>query len=179
MAQKPVPIILVGKGNEIGRGVIESLKPDYEGNKTPLRPSLLPPISSPAPCPYHTNLPPVVSYITSREASIAEIPFILNGKAPPDPSTTLGSGNLADRPVVIVTGGAFTEGFDDLHDAVEYACGPTGSGLIWLKSDTSKPGPGVFTAEYPKSVAERVKSKMGELMEGGEIHHVEGSVHFY
>lgn len=36
MSQKPVPIILIGKGEDIGRGVIEALMPDYEGDKNPL-----------------------------------------------------------------------------------------------------------------------------------------------
>lgn len=36
MSQKSVPIILIGKGEDIGRGVIQALMPDYEGDKNPL-----------------------------------------------------------------------------------------------------------------------------------------------
>lgn len=54
MSQKPVPIILIGKGEDIGRGVIQALMPDYEGDKNPLAthspiPQLGSPSSSPAP----------------------------------------------------------------------------------------------------------------------------------
>lgn len=120
-----------------------------------------------------------MAYILSREACIAEIPSILNGKPPPDPSSTIGTGNLSDRPVAIVVGGGFTEGFDNLRDAVEDACGPLGSGLIWLKNDAGKPGLGVLGARYPEAVAERVKDVLGGLMEEGKVQHVEGSVHLY
>lgn len=60
---------------------------------------------------------------------------------------------------------------------MEDACGPSGSGVVWLKNDTRRPGPGPFTPEYPGTVAERVKEVMGGLMEG--VRHVEGSVHHY
>lgn len=60
--------------------------------------------------------------------------------------SSLGTGNPAQRPVAIATGGAYTATFDELHDAVEAACGPKRSGLLWLKNDTSKPGPSAMGA---------------------------------
>lgn len=42
MSQKPVPIIIVGKDEGIGRGAIEALKPDYEGDEKNLLPVVHP-----------------------------------------------------------------------------------------------------------------------------------------
>lgn len=115
----------------------------------------------------------------TKEACAAEIPAILRGQSPANPSSTIGTGNIAERPVAVILGGGFTSVFDEVHDAVEAACGPEGSRLVWLKNDTEKPGPGVLGAGYPGSVAERVKGVLGDLAARGKIGTGEGDVHWY
>lgn len=78
----------------------------------------------------------------------------------------MGSGNLTDRPVAIVLGGGYTDVFDEIRDAVEKACGPGGTGLPWLKNDTTKPGLEELGAQYPQSVVARVKGVLNGLEAG-------------
>lgn len=94
---------------------------------------------------------------------MAEIPLILKREVPPNPSSTLGTGNVTDRPVAIALGRGHNEAFEETRDAVEKACGPGSSGLLWLKNDTTKPGPDVLGPEYSQSVADRLKNKLKEV----------------
>ncbi|MBE3048323.1 hypothetical protein IMZ48_38630 [Candidatus Bathyarchaeota archaeon] len=115
----------------------------------------------------------------SPEACIAEIPLILKGESPANPSSTLGTGNVTDRPVAVALGGGHTDVFDETHEAVEKACGPAGSGLVWLKNDTTKPGPFELKAEYGKSVVTRMKDTLAGLKAEGKLGEGKTGVYMY
>ncbi|KAI1844184.1 hypothetical protein JX266_009668 [Neoarthrinium moseri] len=76
-----VPIILCGKTEQIGTGVIENLKPEYE----------------------------VIHFVLTAEAGAEEIPCVLRGQAPPTKSSGLGSGVYDSRPKAIVFGGGYDD----------------------------------------------------------------------
>ncbi|KAF7556393.1 hypothetical protein G7Z17_g1438 [Cylindrodendrum hubeiense] len=87
----PTPIILCGKTEQIGRGVIEGLKPEYE----------------------------VVHFVLTPEAGVKEIPQVLQGKLPDVKSSDIGSGNLTHGVKAVVLGGAYEdEGITVMRDAV-------------------------------------------------------------
>ncbi|KPM36566.1 hypothetical protein AK830_g9984 [Neonectria ditissima] len=76
-----IPIVLCGKTEQIGKGVIAGLQPEYE----------------------------VVHFILSPEAGAKELPQILRGTTPEEKSSDIGSGNLAQGVKAIVLGGAFDD----------------------------------------------------------------------
>ncbi|KAL2880480.1 hypothetical protein SGCOL_004200 [Colletotrichum sp. CLE4] len=137
----PIPIILCGKTEEIGRGVIEGLKPDYE----------------------------VIHFITSSASGAVIIPALLTSKTttppPQHPDTsTIGSGNYASSPRAVVLGGAFDEEAIKMLQKAVAEQGTASRKIPWLRHDGSKaappPGP-----EYGKAMVARVREKLG-LLEG-------------
>lgn len=157
-SQKTIPIILCGKTEAIGRGVVKGLKPDYEG--TP---------HSPASSVQTHLLCVVVQFITGPEAAISEIPTLLQGQLPVSPTSTLGTGNVSVRPKAIVLGGAFVETFEDVKREVEKQMVEIGgSKIAWCMHDASKPHPPIGP-EYGKAVLERCRELLGRLRDGGKL----------
>lgn len=70
-------------------------------------------------------------------------------------------------------GGAYDNNFEEIHDAVEKASGPGGTGVAWLRNDTAKPGPDVLGEQYPQSVVDRIRNVLDGLEAGSN------SVHMY
>lgn len=167
--EKTTPVVLCGKREEIARRVIESLKPEFEGelSRTYGRPSslslLLPRLL-------------VVRYVCTPDACVAEIPTILNGHTPASPSSILGSGNHSDRPVAIIIGGGYSEDFDMVFDSVERTFAHTGSGVAWLRTDMGGPEPDTMENSYAIAAAQRMKVLLTKLRDEGKL----GSgVHWY
>ncbi|KAH7009854.1 hypothetical protein EDB80DRAFT_713992 [Ilyonectria destructans] len=77
----PTPIILCGKTEQIGKGVIDGLKPEYE----------------------------VVHFVLTPEAGAKEIPQVLQGIMPEIKSSDIGSGNLDRGVKAVVLGGAYQD----------------------------------------------------------------------
>ncbi|EXF80551.1 hypothetical protein CFIO01_04258 [Colletotrichum fioriniae PJ7] len=134
----PIPIILCGKTEAIGRGVIEGLKPEYE----------------------------VIHFITSPASGAIIIPALLTSSPPPQhPDTSsIGSGKYTSPPRAIILGGAFDEeAVKSLQNAVVKQ-GTASRKVPWLRHDGNKaappPGP-----EYGKAMVVRVREKLG-LLEG-------------
>lgn len=165
--QKATPVILCGKQEEIARRVIEGLKPEFEGECSRI---------SGGPHSLSFPAPPVVRYICTPDACIAEIPSILNGHTPANPSSILGTGNLGDSPVAIILGGGYNEAFDMVYDSIERTFAQSGSGVAWLRSDMSGPGSDTMGNSYGVAVAQRIKGVLTDLRDEGKL----GSgVHWY
>lgn len=62
---------------------------------------------------------------------------------------------------------------------MEKACGPSGSGLAWLKNDTSKPGPAELKGEYGNSIVKRVKDTLAGLKAEGKLGAGETATYLY
>lgn len=171
--QRPIPIIVGGRTEKIGEAVIVGLKPEYEG---------IPPLLRlPIPVTWRVKLtphPPVVHFVLGA-AAITEIPTFLNGQVPSDPSSTLGSGNLSERPVAVALGGGFVDTFDEVHDGVDKALGASGGGLAWLRHDGSKPGPAPGSPGYGESVAQRIKDTLAGLEGEGKLGGGQAGVYWF
>ncbi|KAH6686638.1 hypothetical protein F5X68DRAFT_261674 [Plectosphaerella plurivora] len=151
---EPIRLIVCGARESIGAGVIAGLKPEYE----------------------------VVQFILTPEAAISEIPLIARGQKPATSSSSIGTGNISEdrRPVAVITGGAYSEGFDELRAKVEGQFdGPEGSGLVWLKHDGSKPAPVPGTPEYGKVIIDRTREALGSVEKKGVLGSGKSEVHLY
>jgi hypothetical protein len=82
--------------------------------------------------------------------------------------------------VAIITGGAYSEGYDEFRAEVEKQFdGPGGSGLIWLRHDGNKPAPTVGTPEYGKAMIERTREQLDALREKGVFGSGKSEVYLY
>ncbi|KAJ8127984.1 hypothetical protein O1611_g5652 [Lasiodiplodia mahajangana] len=75
------PVILCGKTERIGQGVIAGLKPEYD----------------------------VIHFVMTPEAGTIQIPAILQGGQSPPSDSALGSKDYSQTPVAIILGGAFND----------------------------------------------------------------------
>ena len=171
-SQQPTPIILCGKSEHVGAGVVEGLKPEYEG-------PFLNPLYRQLPICGETNQLAVVQFISNTEACISEIPTLLQGQAPSNPSSTLGTGNVSRRPVAVVLGGGYTANFDEIRDGVEAAFPSSGgSGVAWLKHDGTIPAP-PLGPEYSKAILKRTKDVLKGLADDGTLVNGKSEVYLY
>ncbi|KAL0941234.1 uncharacterized protein CTRU02_203997 [Colletotrichum truncatum] len=137
----PIPIIICGKTEQVGSGVIEGLKPEFE----------------------------VIHFVQSPDSGAAIIPAILSGKTPPShpDSSSIGTGNYTVPPRAVVLGSLFDEaGFTTIKNAV--LADPAAKNILWLRNDTSKPGPPIGPG-YPESVIARVREAMARLEKEGKL----------
>ncbi|CAJ2505518.1 Uu.00g129120.m01.CDS01 [Anthostomella pinea] len=79
------PVILCGKTEQIGKGVIAGLKPQYD----------------------------VIHFIMAAEAGAAEIPAILKGESPPCDSA-LGRKDYSKPPVAVICGAGYDDAAIDV-----------------------------------------------------------------
>ncbi|GKT47180.1 uncharacterized protein ColSpa_07361 [Colletotrichum spaethianum] len=140
-----IPIALCGKAERIGRGVIAGLKPEYE----------------------------VIHFITSPASGAVILPALLAAQPPPShPETsTIGSGNYAAAPRVVVLGGAFDEAATAvLQTAVAHARAQSADvrTVPWLRQDSSKPAPPIGP-EYGQAMVVRVKEALARLEGEGKL----------
>ncbi|KAI0469363.1 hypothetical protein F4859DRAFT_487931 [Xylaria cf. heliscus] len=75
------PVILCGKSEQIGQGVIAGLKPEYD----------------------------VIHFVMTRESGAVQIPAILKGKQSPASDSALGSKDYSKPPVAIILGGGYDD----------------------------------------------------------------------
>ncbi|GJC85907.1 hypothetical protein ColLi_08745 [Colletotrichum liriopes] len=152
----PTPVALCGKTEQIGRGVIAGLKPEYEGK---------PPVA---------NTPPKVThFVTSPTSGAVILPALLASRPPPPhPETsTIGSGNYAAAPRAVVLGGAFDDAATAaLREAVAGARAQSAGvrKVPWLRQDSSKPAP-PLGPEYGKAMVVRVKEALARLQGEGKL----------
>ncbi|KAI1305519.1 hypothetical protein F5Y03DRAFT_395051 [Xylaria venustula] len=86
------PLILCGKTEEIGRGVIATLKPEYD----------------------------VIHFVMSPDGGAVQIPAILKGEQSPPSESALGSKDYSKPPIAIILGGAFDDaGIETMMKASE------------------------------------------------------------
>ncbi|RYC53934.1 hypothetical protein CHU98_g12276 [Xylaria longipes] len=74
-----VPVILCGKTEQIGQGVIAGLKPEYD----------------------------VIYFVMTPESGVIQIPAILKGDQSPASDSALGSKDYSRPPVAIILGGGY------------------------------------------------------------------------
>ncbi|EEU36379.1 uncharacterized protein NECHADRAFT_97412 [Fusarium vanettenii 77-13-4] len=148
----PIPIILCGKTEGIGRAVIAALKPEIE----------------------------VVHFVLAGESGQTIIPPLLAGESPPShpESSTIGSGNYAQVPRAILLGGAFDEGtIATLRDAVKATSGARK--IPWILQDLTLPAPPVGTPEYSALMTKRSKDALLKLDQDGKLDGSHDGIEWY
>lgn len=103
-----------------------------------------------------------------------ELPYLLKGTVPPNPSSTLGSGNWSSPPQALLIGGAYQD--KDVEDVVKLAKSTDGAMEIpWLRIDSRKmkPPTGEPTPEeaaaYGKAIVQRFKDGLDKLKQEGKL----------
>lgn len=149
----PIPVILCGKTERIGEGVIRELQPEYE----------------------------VIEFIMTPEAGITNIPLLLSGSAPASSLSQLGSKNFSRLPGAIILGAGYDdEAAERMRKAVAEAeaVGTKVKKVPWLRPDTSKPAP-PLGPEYGKALVVRIKELMADLQKQGKLDGGEDGVYWY
>ncbi|PKS08167.1 hypothetical protein jhhlp_005443 [Lomentospora prolificans] len=134
----PIPIICCGKREEVGRIVIEGLKPEIE----------------------------VVHFVLAEDSAAIIIPPILAGQGPPahPELSSIGTGNFSQVPKAVLLGGAFDdETIAKLRDAVNQTAGTRK--VPWLSRDHKKNELTVFDPQYIADAAVVKPSNSEEVSE--------------
>ncbi|KAF2965885.1 hypothetical protein GQX73_g7701 [Xylaria multiplex] len=136
----PVSIVLIGLHAEIGAPIAEGLRPDWE----------------------------VVRMIQSFEAAKADLPYILQGQAPPTaPINSVGSGDYS-RPVrAVIFGRGFTQ--EQAETLYGLYSAEAKEPVLWVAGAAANRGPGT---EPPPGVEKIMVPIFKEILkkgvEGGE-----------
>ncbi|KAM5361426.1 hypothetical protein ACJZ2D_013116 [Fusarium nematophilum] len=153
MAQSgPIPIIVCGKTEAMGRGIIEALKPEIE----------------------------VIHFVLPGESGPAIIPAILAGHPPPShpERSSIGSGNYSEVPRAILFGGAY----DDVtvaHFRDVAKVFPGARSVPWVRQDKTRDAPPVTSPEYPKVIVQRSKDALLQLQKDGKLDGTHGELEWY
>ncbi|KAI1801014.1 hypothetical protein F4811DRAFT_481261 [Daldinia bambusicola] len=154
---RPIPIVVCGKAEIVGKMVIEGLKPEYE----------------------------VILFCLGSKPTAAELPFILRGIPPPTPSSSIGSGSYSSIPYAVIMGAAWSA--DDVASvkaAIDQNMPPDTSETststntntngstrarapMLLRNDTSRPTPKPPSPEYAAQLVVRIRACLRKLL-GGE-----------
>lgn len=151
------PVILCGATERVGSGVIEHLKPEYDGMfksdcEVRSQSNLL------------TCLYPVIHFVMTVEAGKTQIKAIFEGDQSPPSDSELGSKVYTQKPTAVILGGAFTdENITEMMEATAHI-----HPIPWLRPDKSKstppPGP-----EYGKAMVARIKERIPQLEKDGKM----------
>ncbi|KAI0159872.1 hypothetical protein GGR52DRAFT_586469 [Hypoxylon sp. FL1284] len=152
MSKKPIPVVVCGKAEIVGKPVAEGLKPDYE----------------------------VVLFCLGAQATANEVPYILEGVAPPSQSSQVGTGNFGARPAAVVMGAAW-----DAADVSRVAAAirgvglPAGAAPVVLQNDTSVPAPQPPAPAYAEQLVRRIRVALDRLGRGDVLDGPEDGVVWY
>ncbi|KAK7948609.1 uncharacterized protein PG986_009495 [Apiospora aurea] len=156
-----MPIIVCCKTEQVGAGVIQSLKPEYD----------------------------VVHFIIDAENASREIASVLRGQAPPTPSSRLGSRRYgtseALRPRAVVFGGACDDGLiETIGEEVLLGsriggCKPTTVTKVPLLKANQAAAMPPLGPEYGRKIVQRVKACLRRLEEEGKFDGTHGGVYLY
>ncbi|CAN8097792.1 unnamed protein product [Discula destructiva] len=145
MSTNPIPILVTGRGEPIGRMVLAAMKPEYE-----------------------------VVHFTLFSAVNTELPQLLAGHPPDAPSSTIGTGKWAAPPQALLLGGAYQDAdIERLQKLVEDTEGA--AQIPWLRVDSSKMAPPAGmedvekVREYGVAITERMKAMLEKLRAEGKL----------
>lgn len=105
-----------------------------------------------------------VIHFTPVASITDELPHILTGKAPLNPSSTIGSGNWSSSPRALVLGGTYTDELvDKILELVKNVPGAADIPWIRLENKVSGELTEEQAAAYGKQVVRRVKQGLDKL----------------
>ncbi|KAI1411903.1 hypothetical protein F5Y13DRAFT_52362 [Hypoxylon sp. FL1857] len=149
---EPIPVVVCGKVENVGRVVVEGLKPEYD----------------------------VVLFCLGSQPTAAELPYILRGTAPPTQSSYIGSGNYAKPPVAVLMGQAWDEAaVAQVKAAIQSVGLPRDVTPVIMRNDTSIPTPQPPAPEYTAQLLRRMRETLGKLMAGEKLPGPEEGIVWY
>ncbi|OTB07884.1 hypothetical protein M426DRAFT_19816 [Hypoxylon sp. CI-4A] len=145
-----IPVVICGKAEVVGKPVVEGLKPEYE----------------------------VTLFCTGSKSTAAELPYILQGIAPPTQSSYIGTGLYSRPPVAVIMGIAWDEA--DVAD-VKAAIQQTANGArpVILRNDKRVSAPQPPSPEYAAQLTRRVRGVLDRFVRGEELDGPEDGVLWY
>ncbi|KAI1375103.1 hypothetical protein F4677DRAFT_460929 [Hypoxylon crocopeplum] len=150
--QRPIPVVVCGKAEIVGKPVAQGLKPEYD----------------------------VILFCLGSKPTAAEVPYLLQGQAPPTQSSYIGSGNYARPPVAVIMGAAWDAADVARVRAALLGAGlPAGSEPVILRNDTSVPAPRPPAPEYTAQLIRRVRAALDKLVCGEPLDGPEDGVVWY
>lgn len=152
------PVILCGKTESIGKGVIATLKPEFDGVFQAASRSGLATL-----CTLLTRYA-VIHFVMTPESGKEQIPAIFRGETPPSSDSELGSKDYSQKPVAVILGG----GYDDAGAEVMMEASRGIHPVPWLRPDLSIPAP-PLGPEYGKAMVARVKEKLAAMEKEGTM----------
>lgn len=162
---KALPVILCGKTEQVASTVIPTLRPEIEGASSRALTTATIFLNSFV-LTHHPPFP-VVHFIMSPSSGAAQIPRLLKGEKSVPADSDLGSKDYSRTPIAVLLGGAF----DDAVTAqmMKATAAVEGAKRVpWLRPDMTKPHP-PLGPEYGPAMALRIKERLGQLMERGEM----------
>lgn len=150
----PLPVVLCGKTEQIGAGVIAHLKPEFEGSQPFLKPLH----------PLHPADRAVTHFVLTADGGKAQIPAILRGDKDVPTDSSLGSRNFEKTPVAILLGAGYDdEAVENMREAAKGT-----KNVPWLRPDVTKPAP-PLGPEYGKALVARIKDTIRNLADQGKL----------
>ncbi|KAI0834743.1 hypothetical protein F5Y06DRAFT_151064 [Hypoxylon sp. FL0890] len=148
----PIPVVVCGKVEKVGRVVVEGLKPEYE----------------------------VILFCVGSQPTAAEVPYILRGTAPPTQSSYIGSGSYTRPPVAVLMGQAWDEAaVAEVKSAIQSVGLPRETSPVIMRNDTSIPTPQPPAPEYTEQLLRRMRDTLGKLVAGEKLDSPEEGVVWY
>ncbi|OTA94646.1 hypothetical protein M434DRAFT_394571 [Hypoxylon sp. CO27-5] len=148
----PIPVVVCGKVEKVGKVVVEGLKPEYE----------------------------VILFCLGSQPTAAEVPYILRGTAPPTQSSYIGSGNYATPPVAVLMGQAWDEAaVAQVKTAIQGVGLPRKASPVVMRNDTSIATPPPPAPEYAVQLLRRMRETLGKLLAGEKLDGPEEGVIWY
>ncbi|KAI2621601.1 hypothetical protein GGR54DRAFT_638936 [Hypoxylon sp. NC1633] len=141
-SRRPIPVVVCGKAEIVGKPVIEGLKPEYE----------------------------VILFCLGSQPTALELPFLLQGLAPPQQSSYIGSGNYSEQPRAVIMGAAWDEAdVAQVKAAIDGAAAAATAPPVILRNDTSVPAPQPPAPEYAAQLIRRMRETLGRLVTGEKL----------
>lgn len=154
------PVILCGKTEQIGKGVIETLKPEFEGRLSIYPAQMFPVVAAKR----SANVQIVVHFVMTPESGKEQIPAIFRGETPSSRDSELGTKDYSQKPAAVILGG----GYDDAGIEVMMDASKGIHPVPWLRPDLSLPAP-PLGPEYGKALVQRIKEKLAVLEKEGQM----------
>ncbi|KAJ6114749.1 hypothetical protein N7486_000527 [Penicillium sp. IBT 16267x] len=163
----PIQIIVCGKSSHVAIGVKEGVRPVYEGGSSRYHPDFT----------IVSKKAKVLHFISSVEAGVRDIPFLLQEQAPPSKDwANLGTQRYKEKVGAVVAGGGYNDAdFVKLREACKGK-----SSIPWLRHDISneidptQPRPKVGI-EYGEQLSKQIVKALDALrkedkMEGDGVY---------
>ncbi|KAI2466721.1 hypothetical protein F4781DRAFT_340383 [Annulohypoxylon bovei var. microspora] len=148
----PVPIVVCGKAEIVGREVVEGLKPEYD----------------------------VILFCQGSQPTATEVPYLLRGVAPPTQSSYIGSGTYKAPPVAVIMGAAWDAADVALVKSAIQSVGlPAGTAPVVLRNDTSIPVPFPPAQGYSEQLNRRIRLTLSKLLRGEKVNGPEEGIVWY